>query len=81
MTKVSLLLLKTIKMSLIEREITFELFNLIRGYLLVLCENLNPFDKLIDSNKQLIRDIDAFEELITCLILVLNNVLTRIRED
>jgi hypothetical protein len=68
-------------MSLIEREITFELFNLIRGYLLVLCENLNPFDKLIDSNKQLIRDIDAFEELITCLILVLNNVLTRIRED
>jgi hypothetical protein len=44
------------------------------------CENLNPIYKIIDSNKQLIPGIDAFEEPITCLILVLNNVLTWIHE-
>jgi hypothetical protein len=48
----------------------------LKDNLVVLFENFNPFDILIDSNKQLIPGIDAFEELITCLILVLNNVLT-----
>jgi hypothetical protein len=41
-----------------------------------MCENLNPFDKLIDSNQLLIHGIDAFEALLPCLILVLNNAFT-----